>query len=302
VTSPKRLLAPLAIALATCLGSLAFVAAGCPDTTGSAGGGAAVSNRLLMYAGAASKPATEEATKMFEQETGTRVETVFGGSGAVLSQMELAREGDLYFPGSSDYMEKAKKKGDVIAETEAIVTYLVPAICVQKGNPKNIRTLKDLTRPGLKVAIANPETVCVGLYAVEIIEKNLSPSDKTAFRANLLNYTESCEKTATAISLKQVDAVIGWSVFADWDPENIEAIPLPADQIPRIGYIPIAVASFSSDTEQAKRFIDFVTGSLGQAVFAKYGYFATPEQAFTYVGETKPVGGEYVLPPDWVTK
>ncbi|MCX8032604.1 MAG: molybdate ABC transporter substrate-binding protein [Thermoleophilia bacterium] len=257
---------------------------------------------LFIYAGAASKPATEEAMALFENKTGIRIEAVFGGSGAVLSQMELSQEGDLYFPGSSDYMEKAKRKGDVIAETEAIVTYLVPAINVQKGNPKNIRTLNDLARPGVKVAIANPETVCVGAYAVEIIEKNLSDTEKAAFKSNLLNYTESCEKTATAISLKQVDAVIGWSVFADWDPENIETIPLPADQIPRIGYIPIAVSKFTKNEELAQRFIDFLAGSEGQAIFAKYGYFTTPEQAFAYIGETKPVGGEYTLPPDWVTK
>ena len=68
------------------------------------------------------------------------------------------------------------------------------------------------------------------------------PTQKAAFRANLLNYTESCEKTATAISLKQVDAVLGWSVFEEWDPDNIQTIALPASQIPRVGYIPIAVA------------------------------------------------------------
>ena len=117
-------------------------------------------------------------------------------------------------------MEKAKNDGDVVADTEASIVYLVPAINVQKGNPHDIQTLKDLTKPGIKVAIANPETVCVGLYAVEIVEKNLLRREKAAFRANLLNYTESCEKTATAISLKQVDAVIGWSVFQYWDPRR----------------------------------------------------------------------------------
>ena len=39
-------------------------------------------------------------------------------------------------------------------------------------------TLKDLTKEGVRVAIANPEMVCVGTYAVEIIEKNLTPEEK----------------------------------------------------------------------------------------------------------------------------
>ena len=130
---------------------------------------------LLVYAGAASKPPTEDAAKAYEQKTGVKVEVVFGGSGYVLSQMKLAKQGDLYFPGSSDYMEKAKRDGDVLTETEKVIVYLVPAINVQKGNPHNIATLKDLTKPGLRVAIANPEGVCVGAYAVEIIEKEFSP-------------------------------------------------------------------------------------------------------------------------------
>ena len=127
--------------------------------------------------------------------------------------MMLGKKGDIYFPGSSDYMEVAKKKDVVFPETEKNIVYLVPAINVQKGNPKNIKTLKDLSRPGLKVAIANPEGVCVGAYAVEIVESLFTPEEKEAFRRNLINYTESCEKTATAISLKAADAVIGWRVF-----------------------------------------------------------------------------------------
>lgn len=257
---------------------------------------------LLMYAGAASKPPTEEAVALFQEKTGIKVEVVFGGSGSVLSQMKLAKEGDLYFPGSSDYMERAKRDGDVIPETEAKIVYLVPAINVQKGNPQGITSLHDLLRPGLKIAIADPETVCVGLYAVEIIEKNFSPEDKAAFQANLLNYTSSCEKTATAISLKQADAVLGWSVFQFWDPEGIETIALDPEQIPRVGYIPIAVSSYTKKREAAQRFIDFLTGPEGQALFAKYHYFATPEDAFNWLGGEKPVGGDYELPADWIAK
>ncbi|MBC7196284.1 MAG: extracellular solute-binding protein, partial [Deferribacterales bacterium] len=195
--------------------------------------------RLLIFAGAASKPPTEEVAKLFSEKYGVKVETVFGGSGYVLSQMILGKMGDLYFPGSSDFMEIAKRKGVVFPETEKYVVYLVNAINVQKGNPKNIKTLKDLTKPGLKVAIANPEGVCVGTYAVEIIEKNFTEEEKQQFRKNLINYTGSCEKTATAISLKAADAVIGWRVFEYWDPERIETIPLKQEELSRIRYIPI---------------------------------------------------------------
>lgn len=260
----------------------------------------ATQKTLLVYAGAASKPPTEEAAKLFEQKTGVKVDLVFGGSGTVLSQMELNKKGDLYFPGSSDFMEKAKGKKLVYPETESKIVYLVNAINVQKGNPKNIHSLKDLLKPGIKVAIANPETVCVGLYATEIIDKTLTAEEKQAFKKNLVNYTESCDKTATAISLKTVDAVIGWSVFQDWDPKNIETIPLQQNEIQRIGYIPIAISSFTQNKETAQQFIDFLNSEDGKAIFKKYKYFSTPQEAISYIGVEKPVGGEFKVNKDWI--
>lgn len=257
---------------------------------------------LLVFAGAASKPPAEEIGRAFEKKTGVKVNITFGGSGFVLSQMALAKVGDVYFPGSSDFMEIAERKNLVFPESERNVVYLVPAINVQKGNPKGIRSLKDLTKPGLRVAIANPDAVCVGLYAVEIIERNLAPGEKAALRRNLVNYTESCEKTATAISLKAADAVLGWRVFRYWDPERIETIPLPAKEIVRIGYIPIAISRFTANRPLAQKFIDYVLSDEGRAVFKKYHYFMTPDEAFAWIDEKKAIGGEYKVPPGWIAR
>jgi len=260
------------------------------------------SNRLLIFAGAASKPATEEVIKIFQEETSIHVDVIFGGSGFVLSQMKLTKKGDLYFPGSSDFMEIAKKDGFVFPETEKIIVYLVPAINVQKGNPKAIHSLKDLTKDGIRVAIANPEMVCVGNYAVEIIEKNLTPIEKEKFKKNLVNYTESCEKTAIAISLKAVDAVLGWRVFHYWDPKRIETIYLKPEEISRIGYIPIAISKFTQDKILAQKFIDFLLSSQGKSIFRKYHYLMDQQEALRFTKPDTPIGGEYILPTEWRTR
>ncbi len=257
--------------------------------------------RLLIFAGAASKPATEEVIHSYKKKFGISVDVIFGGSGFVLSQMKLAKKGDLYFPGSSDFMEKAKKEGLVFPETEKIVVYLVPAINVQRGNPKGIHSLKDLTHRGVRVAIANPEQVCVGTYAVEIIENNLTPLQKKAFKKNLVNYTESCEKTATIVSLKGVDAILGWRVFQYWDPERIETIYLKPDEIPRIGYIPIAVSKFARDKALAQQFFDFLLSPQGKTIFRKHHYLMDLDEAHRFVNLNTPVGGEYILPVEWRT-
>jgi molybdate transport system substrate-binding protein len=258
--------------------------------------------KILIFAGAASKPATEEVIKIFNDKFGIPVDVSFGGSGFVLSQMKLTKKGDLYFPGSSDFMEVAKKGGFVFPETERIVVYLIPAINVQKGNPKRIHSLKDLMKDEIRVAIANPEFVCVGTYAAEIIEKNLTPIEKERFKKNLVNYTESCEKTANAISLRAVDAVIGWRVFQYWDPERIETIYLKPDEIPRVGYIPIAISKFTQDKNLAQQFIDFLLSSDGKAIFRKHHYLMDLQEARQFTRPNTPVGGEYILPQEWRAK
>lgn len=262
----------------------------------------ASSHPLLLFAGAASKPPTEKAALEFQKKTGIPVEVIFGGSGFILSQMKLSRRGDIYFPGSSDFMEIAKRENLIYPESEKIVVYLVPAINVQRGNPKKIYSLKDLTRKGIRIAIANPETVCVGAYAIEIIEKNLNPEEKDALKKNLVNYTESCEKTANVISLKAVDAVIGWRVFQYWDPERIETVYLKPEEIPRIGYIPIAISRYSKERVLAQKFIDFILSPQGKAVFQKYNYLMDIQESRRFTKPDTPVGGEYRLPKEWRTK
>ncbi|MDP2931763.1 MAG: extracellular solute-binding protein, partial [Chloroflexota bacterium] len=215
-------------------------------------------------------------------------------SGSLLSQMKLSRSGDLYIPGSPDFMMKAERDGIVASGSAQIVAYLVPAIAVQSGNPRNIKSLADLARPGIKVAIADPASVCVGLYAIEILEHN-GLLDDIQQAGTVVTYTESCEKTATLIALKSVDAVMGWDVFAAWNPAKIDVVYLPPAQTPRIAYIPAAISTFATDKENAQKFLDFLVSTEGQAIFLKAGYITTESEARKFAPNAR-IGGEYQLP------
>jgi len=260
---------------------------GCQTT-----GDSTTTKELAVFAGSASKPPLDEAAAAFEKKTGVKVYLTYGGSGTVLSQMELAKTGDVYIPGSPDYMVKAEKKQIIDPATTKIVTYLIPAICVQPGNPQNIQSLADLTKPGLKVGIGNPDSVCVGLYAVEILDSNKLL--ESVF-PNIVTQATSCDTTATLISLKAVDAVMGWSVFQDWDPQNIERILIEPEQLPRLAYIPAAVSTFAKDKVLAAQFIDFLISPSGQDIFKKWGYNATEAETRQFAPQAK-IGGEYQLP------
>lgn len=246
---------------------------------------------ITAFCGAASKPALEEAAASFEQETGIKVYLTLGGSGSVLSQMKVDKSGDLYIPGSPDYMVIAERDGVVDPASVKIITYLVPAILVQKGNPKNIQSLADLAKPGIEVGIGNPEAVCVGLYAYEILEyNNMLPE----VGPNIVTYAESCDKTASLIALKAVDAVMGWRVFSYWQ-DTIDVVYLEPEQIPRLAYVPGAISTFTKDRESAKEFLDFLVSAQGQEIFSRWGYLVTESEARKYAPDAE-IGGEYKLP------
>ncbi len=112
---------------------------------------------------------------------------------------------------------------------------------------------------------------------------------------NIVTHAESCEKTATLVSLKSVDAVIGWHVFHDWDPDKIDVVYLKPEELPRIAYIPAAISTYAKDRESAQEFIDFLVSRQGQDIFRKWGYITTEDEARQFAPEAK-IGGEYKLP------
>ena len=246
---------------------------------------------ITAFCGSASKPAMEEAAQAFAEETGITVYLNFSGSGTMLSQMKVSNSGDLYIPGSPDYMVMAEQSSVVEPDSVKIVAYLIPAILVQPGNPRNIQSLPDLARPGIEVGIGNPEAVCVGLYAYEILERN---NLLTVVEANIVTHAESCAKTASLVALKSVDAILGWRVFSKWH-DTIDVVYLSPEQIPRLSYIPGALSTFAEDRESAQKFLDFLVSPQGQEIFSRWGYIATESEARKFAPDAE-VGGEYQLP------
>jgi len=251
---------------------------------------------ITAFCGSASKPAMEEAAQAFKETAGIEVYLNFGGSGTVLSQMKVSKSGDLYIPGSPDYMAIAEEDGVVDPESVKIISYLVPAILVQEGNTKNIQSLSDLAKPGIEIGIGNPEAVCVGLYAYEILEYNNLLAE---VKPNIVTHAESCSKTASLVALKSVDAILGWRVFSYWH-DNIDVVYLEPEQIPRLSYIPGAISTYTEDRESSQKLLDFLVSPQGQGIFSNWGYIATESAAREFAPDAE-IGGEYKLPGTYRT-
>lgn len=249
---------------------------------------------LVIFAGSASQPPLEEAVKAFETQTGIPVVLHLGGSGAMLSQIRLSGQGDLYIPGSPDYMAKAIEH-DLVSSAPKKIAYLVPAMIVAEGNPLNIQSLDDLTRDDLRIGIADPDGVCVGLYAVEILEVN---GLLDALRPKLNGMVESCAKVASMIPLKLADVVLGWREFESWRPGAMDAILYAPAEAPRIAYIPAAKLKHASNPEGADQFLAFLASETSKSIFNTWGYYTDEADVRRLSPEAK-IGGEYKLPEGW---
>ena len=75
------------------------------DQNGSSG------DSLLVYSGAGLKAPMQEIGSLFENQTGTKVELTYAGSGALLSQMNLTHKGDVYIPGGDRRIYECPEKG-----------------------------------------------------------------------------------------------------------------------------------------------------------------------------------------------
>jgi molybdate transport system substrate-binding protein len=234
---------------------------------------------LSIFAAVGAKPALDEICQEFGNRYETKVEISYGGGGEVLNQMVLSHSGDVYVAPEQRFMETAKEKEAIDPETVKSVAYMIPVIAVQKGNPKNILTLADLARSGVRVAITRPETTLLGKYAPEIFQK---AGLAEAINKNIVTQATRPDNLLAMLVMRQVDAVIVWHFYQVQAPNQIENIYLPPEQITGIGEMQAAVSVYSSDRRSAQRFIDFMTSADGQEVFKRLGYLVDAEEVSKY--------------------
>jgi molybdate transport system substrate-binding protein len=226
---------------------------------------------LRVYLCSAAQKPWKELVKLFEEETGIRVEAVYGSSGHLLAQLRMAG-GDVYAPAAPFYMEKAVEEGLVDPSTVRKVVLLYPVILVPKGNPAGISSLEDLARPGVRVGIGEPEHVAVGRYARQLLEE-AGLWEKV--KHNIVVYAKNVAELTNYVAMGAIDAAIVWDVNHWWYPNRTEMVPIPEKYWKHIGpsYVPIAVATGSKHREEALRFIEFVTENpLALKVWESYHY------------------------------
>jgi len=226
---------------------------------------------LYLYAGAGLRSAMEDLIHAFTARTGVAVQCDYGGSGMLISRLRLARTGDLFMPGDIWYVELAEKEG--LIASKANVCWFVPVILVEKGNPKNLRTLADLARPGLRLGLGDPRACQVGRASEEIFAKN--KIDAAAIEKNLAFSSVTVNELGLQIVTGKLDAAIVWDAIAAQYADRADVVPIPPRQNV-FSRVTVGVLNSARDRALADEFVKFLQSDDGQSVFRKFHYRTEP--------------------------
>ncbi len=228
---------------------------------------------LRLYCGAGLRPAMAEVVQAFEARTGIVVECDYAGSGMLMSRVKLQREGDLFMPGDVWYLDQIAEEG-MIASRQ-MVTYFVPVIIVAKGNPKGIRGPADLARPGVRLALGNPEACQIGRITEKVLIKNAV--DMAAVRENLVFHSVTVNELGLQIKTGRADAAVVWDAIAAYYADSADTVRIPLAQN-KVSRVALGVLEFSEHKEAAERFVAFAAGDEGKAIFRKHNYQVEPPE------------------------
>jgi molybdate transport system substrate-binding protein len=223
---------------------------------------------LLFYCGATMVRPMQKIAKLYKKRYGIDVKIVQGGSGDLLRQLKTAKNGDLYLPGSVEYIEGKELFG---YRAEIGVNALV--LLVEKGNPHGIRSPDDLLRPGLRIAIGASSLGSIGQVTRETLLKKRGRKFYCRLQNSAMYFVTDSRELVQMLKRGQIDVGISWKATA-YFPENrsfVEAIPfLPEYEASR--RLQIAILKWAKHPEAAKKFVDLAASSEGQAIMRENGF------------------------------
>ena len=225
----------------------------------------AAKKELVLMCGSSFVSPTEQLCSEFEAQTGIKVVLTSAGSEDFLPLVKAGSKGDILVT-HDPYLDYVKDASAYAGHAQT--GFVAPVLAVQKGNPLGLKSLDDLTKEGLRVALSNPEYSTCGEMVFGLIEKK---GIKDAVLKNVGNrLTKGHSTLGTYLKTQSVDAVIMWNGVANTFADVVDIVPTPYEYDEEIRVHVIGL-SYSAEAEAVKQFIEFVK-SRGETVFAKHGY------------------------------
>lgn len=226
----------------------------------------AAGDQLHLFVGAGLRQPVDHLVKKFEGQTGHQVFIDYAGGGQLLARIKASGRGDVYIPGAYFYIEKLEKE-DKVHSCKPIVQH-TPVVGVNIATSAHIKTFSDLTQPGVKLAMGDPQAMAFGRTAMAICEKS---GRKEAILKNVIVYGATVKQLALYVCQASVDAAIIGRCDAFQNRDKIRIVSIPAEYF-QAEIIAAAVLKTASNPGLADQLSDFLSSPDAVAVFEKYGF------------------------------
>lgn len=230
---------------------------------------------LTVFAAASLTDAFTELGKAFDATSGNKTTFSFAGSQALRTQLENGAKADVYASANDAQYTPLVTKGIVAAGQPFVRNKLT--LIAPKDNPA-LQTLKDLTKPGLKLVIAD-KTVPVGDYTrrmLAAIDKSGTYGKDFAARTlkNVVSEETNVRQVALKVQLGEADAAVVYAT--DVTPTLrplVRVVALPTRFNQNASY-PIGVLKASVSPDAAQAFVSYVQSAAGQQILKKWGFLS----------------------------
>lgn len=254
------LVAAAALLLAGCGASDAPKAAGADGTSSAKSHGT-----ITVFAAASLKEAFTTLGQKFEQaHPGTHVVFSFAASSELAGQINAGAPADVFASASTRNMDQVVTAKHATSPTTFATN--VMEIAVPKNNPAHVATISDLAKPGVKVALCQPQVPC-GAAAQKVLRNAKTTVHPVTLEADV-------KATLTKVRLGEVDAGIVYVTDVRAAGDSVTGIPIATGINAATAY-PIATLPGAPNPKGAEAFVQEVLSASGRQVLAADG-FARP--------------------------
>ena len=224
---------------------------------------------ILVHCGVTMvKPITEIA-KIIEEQEKCKVLIAKGASGNLYQSIVNNKIGDLYLPGSEQYIVDAMKEGYVLEKTYVGINKA--SIMVQKNNPKKIQSsLECLKDTNLRIVIGNPSSGSIGKETKIVLDK-LGIYNEVKKRAEYI--TIDSRDLIKALKNDEADIIINWFATSVWDDNSqfVDVLEINENSVIQENKLYLGLLTFSQYPDISKKMMMLAASERGQQIFRKYG-------------------------------
>jgi molybdate transport system substrate-binding protein len=188
----------------------------------------------------------------------------FGSSGTLSTQIIGGAPAGVFASADTATMQKVSE-AKLVEGKPVDFTSNSLIIATKPGNPKAIKSLSDLAKPGLVVSLCSLDAPC-GAYAQQVLD-----AAKVTIPSSQITRGQDAKATLAAVTQGDADAAIVYVTDAWVVGTQVSTVSIPKSQNVIAKY-PIASLTHAATPEAAKAFVEYVTGPKGQATLSNFGF------------------------------